>query len=68
MRDIRKIAKEYRNKNGNDRITNRDLLWYMIGEFDELKGRITKTETRQKMFIAAFPIVVGIVAIVVGLI
>ena len=68
MRNIKKIAKEYKNKNGNEKITNKELLWYMIGEFDELKGRVTKTETRQKMFIVAFPLIVGIVAIVVGLI
>ena len=68
MRDIKKIAKEYKNKNGNEKITNKELLWYMIGEFDELKDRVTKTETRQKMFMIAFPVIVGIVAIVVGLI
>ena len=68
MRNIKQVAKEYRDKNGNEKITNKELLWYMIGEFDELKDRVTKTETRQKMFMIAFPAIVGIVAIVVGLI
>ena len=68
MKDIKKIAKEYRDKNGNEKITNKELLWYMIGEFDELKIRVTKTETKQKMFIVAFPFIVGITAIIVGLI
>jgi len=68
MKDIKKIAKEYRDKNSNEKITNKELLWYMIGEFDDLKDRVTKTETRQKMFVVAFPVIVGITAIVVGLI
>ena len=68
MRNIKQVAKKYRDKNGNEKITNKELLWYMIGEFDELRDRVTKTETRQKMFMIAFPAIVGIVAIVVGLI
>lgn len=68
MKDIKKIAKKYQDKNGNEKITNKELLWYMIGEFDNLKDRVTKTETRQKMFMIAFPAIVGITAIVVGLI
>lgn len=68
MKDIKKIAREYRDKNGNEKITNKELLWFMIGEFDELKTRVTKTETRQKMFIVSLPLIVGVTAIIVGLI
>ena len=65
MKDIKKIAKEYKAKNGNEKITNKELLWYMIGEFDSLKTRVTKTETRQKIFMWSMPIIVGVVAIII---
>jgi len=68
MKDIKRIAKEYKEKNGNEKITNKELLWYMIGEFDELKTRVTKTETRQKMFILLLPIAIGVTAIIMRLI
>lgn len=63
MKDIKKIAKEYKDKNGNEKISNKELLWFMIGEFDDLKTRVTKTETKQKIFMWLVPIIVGIVAV-----
>ena len=65
MKDIKAIAKEYKAKNGNVKITNKELLWYMIGEFDGLKTRVTKTETRQKIFMMLIPVIVGVVAIII---
>ena len=65
MKDIKAIAKEYKAKNGNEKITNKELLWYMIGEFDGLKTRVTKTETRQKIFMMLIPVIVGVVAIII---
>ena len=64
-KDIKAIAKEYKAKNGNEKITNKELLWYMIGEFDGLKTRVTKTETRQKIFMMLIPVIVGVVAIII---
>ena len=65
MKNIKEIAKEYKAKNGNEKITNKELLWYMIGEFDGLKTRVTKTETRQKIFMMLIPVIVGVVAIII---
>jgi hypothetical protein len=67
MKDIKKIAKEYREQNGNERITNKELLWYMIGEFDDLKTRVTKTEATQRLFKWGFPIAITVVVIIMGL-
>ena len=67
MKDIKKVAAEYRNKNGNEHITNKELLWFMISKFDKLEERVTKTETKQKMFLWAIPLMVGVTAIVAGL-
>ena len=46
MKNIKKIAKEYEEKNGNTNITNKELLWFMISKFDKLEIRVTKTETK----------------------
>lgn len=67
-KDIRKIAKEYKAKNGNDRITNKELLWFMISKFDELESRVTKTETRQNLSMWFIPVAITVTAIVVSLI
>ena len=68
MKDIRKVAKEYREKNGNDKITNKELLWFVVAKFDTLENRITKTETRQKMIMWFAPVIIGVTAILVGVI
>ena len=68
MKNIRKVAKEYREKNGNEKITNKELLWFVVAKFDALENRITKTETRQKMIMWFAPVIIGVTAILVGVI
>ena len=68
MKDIKKVAKEYREKNGNEKITNKELLWFVVAKFDTLENRITKTETRQKMIMWFAPVIIGVTAILVGVI
>ncbi len=68
MKNIRKVAKEYREKNGNEKITNKELLWFVVAKFDTLENRITKTETRQKMIMWFAPVIIGVTAILVGVI
>ena len=68
MKDIKKVAKEYREKNGNEKITNKELLWFVVAKFDALENRITKTETRQKMIMWFAPVIIGVTAILVGVI
>ena len=68
MANIRKIAKIYKEKNGNEKITNKELLWFVISKFDTLENRITKTETRQKMIMWFAPVIIGVTAILVGVI
>lgn len=64
-KDIKKIAEKCKQENGNDKITNKELLWYMISEFDDLKTRVTRTETKQKMIIIFIPIIVTIIAVLI---
>ena len=68
MKNIKKDAKEYREKNGNEKITNKELLWFVVAKFDALENRITKTETRQKMIMWFAPVIIGVTAILVGVI
>lgn len=75
MRNIKQVAKEYRDKNGNKSVTNKDLLFYILSRLDSIEKInakqdtwISSIEAKQKMFMIAFPAIVGIVAIVVGLI
>ncbi len=68
MKNIKKVAKEYREKNGNEKITNKELLWFVVAKFDTLENRITKTETRQKMIMWFAPVIIGVTAILVGVI
>ena len=68
MKNIKKVAKEYREKNGNGKITNKELLWFVVAKFDTLENRITKTETRQKMIMWFAPVIIGVTAILVGVI
>ena len=68
MRDIRKIAKEYKARNGNEKISNKELLWFMISKFDELENRVTKTETRQNLSMWFIPVAITVTAIVISLI
>lgn len=59
--DIQKIADEYKNKNGNDKITTKDLLWYCVAKFSELENRVSKVESVQKVVLIIFPIIITIV-------
>ena len=68
MKNIKKVAKEYREKNGNEKITNKELLWFVVAKFDTLENRITKTETRQKMIMWFAPVIIGVTAVLVGVI
>ena len=64
MKNIKKVAKEYREKNGNEKITNKELLWFVVAKFDTLENRITKTETTQKILMWLFPICIVVVGII----
>ena len=66
MRNIKKVAKEYREKNGNDKITNKELLWFVISKFDTLENRVSKTETKVKMMMWFIPVIITGAAIIIG--
>lgn len=64
IKNIKKIADDYRSKNGNDRISNKDLLWYTIARFDEFEKRVSRLESVQKIIFIVLPIVVTVILFV----
>jgi len=68
MKNIKEIAKEYKEKNGNEKITNKELLWFVVAKFDTLENRITKTETKVKMMMWFVPVTITGAAIIIGVI
>ena len=68
MKDIKKVAKEYREKNGNEKITNKELLFYILARFDKYEKvnatqdiKISILSTRQKIFMWVLPILFTLV-------
>jgi len=65
MRDIKKIAKEYRQQNGDNAITTKDLLWYLVAKIDKLEAQDIQHESK----IARLDGVVSILfAVLIGLV
>lgn len=51
--EIKKLAKEFREKNGNSslRIPNKDFNLWLVNKMIEQDGRISKVEAKQTAFI-----------------
>jgi len=71
MKDIKKIAKGYKEKNGNDKISNKDLLFYILSRLDDIEHgdseqdkKITKIETRQNLSMWFIGISLGVIGLV----
>jgi len=61
--NIKKRAEEVRSTNGNDKITQKDLLFYIVGRLDDLEEKVqtydkdvTKIKTQIKIFWILLPI------------
>lgn len=65
--DIKRIAEEMRKQNGNARITNKDLLFYIIHRLDKLEDEnqeqdkiIQRNKTCISVFFILFPIAITV--------
>ena len=72
MTNIRKIAKGYKEKNGNEKISNKDLLFYILSRLDDIEHgdseqdkEIVKIKTRQNLSMWFLGFALGIVGVVV---
>ena len=45
--DIKKIAEQYKNENGNNRISNKDILFYLIKRIDDLEKKTDAANNEQ---------------------
>ena len=61
LNDIRKFRDEFKSKGNRyyERLSNKDILFYFLNEIRNLDRRVTKNETRQKLFMWLIPICVA---------
>lgn len=45
--NIKKLAKEMKKQNGNQSITNSDMLWYLVHKVDNLDARLDCAVTKE---------------------
>ena len=66
LKDIREFKKEFREKGNSyyDRISSKDVLFYFLTKFSNLETRVTRVETKQKIYISLIGITIGIVGII----
>ena len=66
LSDIRDFKKEFREKGNSyyDRISSKDVLFYFLTKFSNLETRVTRVETKQKIYISLIGITIGIVGII----
>lgn len=67
MKDIKKVANEYKEKNGNTRLTNKDLLFYIVSRLDKLEEsdseqdkEIAKNKIKIQIFWIILPISIAL--------
>ena len=65
--DIKERAEALKKLNGNKQVSNKDLLFYIIGRVDDLEDKlelydkeVTKIKTQVKLFWLVLPIALGL--------
>ena len=65
--DIKERAEALKKLNGNKQVSNKDLLFYIIGRVDDLEDKlesydkeVAKVKTQVKVFWIALPIALGL--------
>ena len=66
LNDIRKFRDEFKSKGNSyyERLSNKDILFYFLNEIRNLDTRVTKIETRQKIFMWLILACIGIGGII----
>ena len=68
MDNIKEVANDYRSKNGDGTLTNKELLWFVIKKFDDLEIRVTRTESKQNMMLWFIPVAIAATGIIISLV
>jgi len=73
MSKIKERASKIKNANGNDKITQKDLLFYIIGRLDDIenelsesKSDVAKLKTQVKVFWILLPIAISLTVMMVS--
>ena len=71
MSRIKDRASEIKNENGNEKITQKDLLFYIVGRLDDLEEKVqlydrdaTKIKTQIKIFWILLPIALTLAGVI----
>jgi len=70
-KNIKEIANKYRSENGNERITQKDLLFYIIARLDDLEKQDSNQDKKiekNRICIQIFWIILPICVAIAGLI
>lgn len=72
---IKEVATKYRSENGNDSITQKDLLFYIIARLDDLEkqdseqdNKIEKNRIKINLFWILLPICISVAGLIGSLI
>jgi len=72
--DIKKKAEEYKSKNGNKSVTNKELLFYIVARLDDLEKvnneqdkEIQRNTTMIHVFWLLLPCAIGLTALITTL-
>lgn len=72
---IKEVATKYRSENGNDKITQKDLLFYIIARLDDLEkqdseqdNKIEKNRIKINLFWILLPICISVAGLIGSLI
>lgn len=48
MSNIKERAKEIKSQNGNETITQKDLLFYIVGRLDDIENELSESKSDRK--------------------
>ena len=70
LNDIREFRDDFKKKGNSyyERLSNKDILFFFLNEIRSLDRRVTKVETRQKVFMWIVPVLIGILGVVGGVV
>ena len=65
IKEMKKLSSEFKKRNGNSslRIPNKDFNLWIVYKLTEQDGRIKVIDTRSKITLALFPIIIAVVGV-----
>jgi len=74
LSNIKERAKQIKNENGNDKITQKELLFYIVGRLDDIEDELSESKTdvarlktQVRVFWCMLPISISLTAMILSL-